>query len=303
MKLHHLRTCHLEKPIGYQMEKPVLSWKLEDDDAQTVISRIAVKGSDGSFYETDFSYHDSLGTTLDIELQPRTGYTWTISVKGEGNDVQTEIVSEEAYFETGKQDESWEAKWIAEAKATERLPIFYKKLPVKKVVSSARLYMCGLGLYEAYLGGEKIGDAYLTPGCNDYTDWLQVQTYDITREIQSSAEMTILIGDGWYKGRYGFTKYDGGFYGKTRTVIAEVRVVYEDGSTECFGTDETWSVKKSSIFATSVYDGEKRDDTLAEENGTVVLLEDSEQRRLTSLLTDNLSVPVRTHEEFPIELI
>ena len=71
MKLDHLRTCHLENPIGYQMDKPVLLWKLTECDTKGVVSRIAVKGSDGSFYETDFSYHDSLGTTLDIELQPR----------------------------------------------------------------------------------------------------------------------------------------------------------------------------------------------------------------------------------------
>ena len=41
-------------------------------------------------------------------------------------------------------------------------------------MKSARLYICGLGLYEAYFLGEnkenpkKIGEEYLTPYCNNY---------------------------------------------------------------------------------------------------------------------------------------
>lgn len=295
MKLHHLRTCHLENPVGFQMNAPVFSWIV---DAETVLSKIEIRGADGSFYETDYSRHDALGTRLDIQLRPRTRYTWTLSVKN-----GQECAKAEAFFETGKKGEPWQAKWIAEKEASERLPIFYKKLLLKGNVASARLYICGLGLYEAYLGGEKIGDALLTPGCNDYTDWLQVQTYDITKEIQRSAELSILLGDGWYKGRYGFNGCLDGYYGKTRTVIAEVHVTYEDGSTECFITDESWAMKRSNIASSSIYDGEKIDDTLEEETGEVILLEESEQKRLTALLTDNFSIPVRRQEDFSVEMI
>lgn len=302
MRIQHLRTCHLENPIGFQITTPVFSWIVEDEDTSNMVSKISVSGSDGTYVETDFTHHDSLGTKIDMTLQPRTRYTWKVSIKKEENVYE----SEEAFFETGKREETWNAKWVREEQQTERLPIFYKQLSIDKPVASARLYICGLGLYEAYIGGEKIGDALLTPGCNDYTDWIQVQTYDITKEIQKEGaqpELSVLLGDGWYKGRYGFTKYEGGYYGKTRTLIAEVHVVYEDGSIACFGTDETWSMRRSNILAYSIYDGEKIDDTLPIEEGAVTLLEEAEQVRLTDLLTDNFSVPVRKKEEFAVEII
>lgn len=305
MRIHHLRTCHLENPIGFQITTPVFSWIVEDEDTRKMVSKISVSGSDGTYMETDFAYHDSLATKMDMELQPRTRYVWKVLIKKDENVYE----SEEAFFETGKQNEVWNAKWIKEVTESERLPIFFKQLPIDKPVASARLYICGLGLYEAYINGEKIGDDLLTPGCNDYTDWLQVQTYDITDMInavqisQKKTEMSFLLGDGWYKGRYGFTKYEGGYYGKTRTVITEVRVVYEDGSTDCFGTDESWSMRRSNILAYSMYDGEKIDDTLPEEVGESALLEEAEQVRLSKLLTDSFSIPVRKHEDFSVDVL
>lgn len=52
--------------------------------------------------------------------------------------------------------------------------MFCKTLPCTDV-AAARLYICGLGLYEAMLNGEKIGDEYLTPYCSNYDAWLHTR--------------------------------------------------------------------------------------------------------------------------------
>ena len=39
---------------------------------------------------------------------------------------------------------------------------------VEKTVDKARLSITGVGLYEAYLNGQKAGDEFLTPNFNDY---------------------------------------------------------------------------------------------------------------------------------------
>lgn len=78
----------------------------------------------------------------------------------------------------------------------------------------ARLYLCGLGLYEAYftdgektetdiLKSAKIGEEYLTPYCNNYNQWLQYQTYDVTAQMQREGVLSVLLGNGWYKGGSG----------------------------------------------------------------------------------------------------
>lgn len=48
--------------------------------------------------------------------------------------------------------------------------------------------MTGLGLYEAYLNGTKIGNDYLAPFCNDYNEDIQYQTYDITGLLQEKKQ-------------------------------------------------------------------------------------------------------------------
>ena len=40
---------------------------------------------------------------------------------------------------------------------------FYTDFNSEKEISRARIYVTGLGVYEAYLNGEKIGDGYLAP--------------------------------------------------------------------------------------------------------------------------------------------
>lgn len=77
----------------------------------------------------------------------------------------------------------------------ERHPIFSKRIIPRGKVKKARLYLCGLGLYEAYFtDGEKNRNRYFKirenwgrisdPYCNNYNQWLQYQTYDVTAQMQ-----------------------------------------------------------------------------------------------------------------------
>ena len=64
---------------------------------------------------------------------------------------------------------------------------FCRAVSVTKPVAAARLYICGLGLYQAAWNGRKIGDELLAPYCTNYDGWVQYQTYDITRQVQRMA--------------------------------------------------------------------------------------------------------------------
>ena len=83
-------------------------------------------------------------------------------------------------------------------------PIFLKEFTINKEIKSARLYITGLGLYQAYINNNKVGNAYLTPGFNDYNYYLRYQTYNITQLLKEEKNIIeVHIGDGWYKGRFG----------------------------------------------------------------------------------------------------
>ena len=51
---------------------------------------------------------------------------------------------------------------------------------MEKPLKTARLYALGLGVYELYLDGGKLGEEVLLPGLHAYDSWLQYQTYELT---------------------------------------------------------------------------------------------------------------------------
>ena len=89
-----------------------------------------------------------------MELKPRTEYQWKVSVQ---SDTGVTADSGMHTFETGKRDEPWNAEWITCENTDVRHPVFCRSFSASKPVKKARLYISGLGLYEASLNGRKIG--------------------------------------------------------------------------------------------------------------------------------------------------
>ena len=232
MKITECRVNHLENPLGYEMSGTRFSWKVEDAEGKRQKeARILISFSPDlkePLADTGWTEEaDSLCTKVPVELIPCTRYYWQVQVR---SDADEEAASELQFFETSKMDEEWHASWIGCGKSG-RSPIYSTMIEGQKQLQSARLHICGLGLYEARLKGRKIGDEYLTPYCNDYNTWLQYQTYDLTQELKEGGLLSVELGDGWYAGRFGFNDLTGkGYYGDSSKLIAEIRCVYEDGS-------------------------------------------------------------------------
>ncbi len=303
MKIVNCKTNHMTNPLGFHMEKLVFSYTVEDaagkfqDLARIVVSQNA-DCSNPVFDSGMRSDIDSLAFSLDLELKPYTRYYWTVTVR---TDAGEEAESEVNWFETAKMDDPWQAKWITCDSTNPRHPIFSKQLDITDV-GEARLYICGLGLYETYIDGEKIGDEHLTPYCNNYLKWLQYQTYDVTEQLQNGKKLEVLLGNGWYKGRYSFDprRNQKPYYGNTWKLIAELRVTHADGSIQVIPTDESWSVSRSKITASSIYDGEQVDATLPDEPPQAASACTEELPPLHARLSTPVCVRKTLH---PIELI
>ena len=125
----------------------------------------------------------------------------------------------------------------------------------------ATLEITGLGLYRAFLNGERIGQDYLTPGFNDYDAYLRAQTYDVTDLLRKENRLEVWLGNGWYKGRIGF---DGGrtcLWGDRYLLAARLTLTDTAGRETVIETDERWLAAQSPIVDGNIYDGEVRDDT------------------------------------------
>lgn len=305
MKISACSINHLSSPMGFAMERTTFSWKVTDAKGNQQESTKIMVSEDASFERSilDTGWLDQKEQHLELKfsLQPRKRYYWQVSVR---SDAGEQAVSEVQFFETGKMDELWQAKWISCEKGT-RVPIFEKEISLSAAISRARLYITGLGLYEAWMenGGEtvKIGDEYLTPGCNDYASWIQVQTYDITELMRAGGStLKVMLGNGWYMGRFiPEAASRENIYGSKYQLLAEVHILYENGQEEIIGTDESWQVTRGTITTNNIYDGEERDDTLPAAHPVLATVTEAPK----GILTDRYSLPVTAHETFTPALI
>lgn len=300
MNIQNLKTNHKTNPLGNYMEYLLFSWTVTGADAETdAYTRIRIGHDDElSVLLYDSGELENYGLPYYYaEFSPEyaTRYYWTVEVKTTKGTI---AVSEPAWFETALAPDGWKAKWIG-ANEGEAMPYLYREFEVKKEVKSARLYCCGLGLYEAYLDGEKIGGEFLAPGYHSYDLFQQYQTYDVT-ELLSFGKNTLgfLLGEGWYKGRFVF---EGGYenlYGERKMVTAMLCMEFADGSKTMICTDEYWKGKESSILKNNIYDGEWIDRTRLKKDLPVEVLEASFDK-----LTARRNVPMKKVAKYPVKEI
>ncbi len=255
MKLTNLRVNHFTTPLGHFLGRPIFSWVAQDTpDKKQDSAQVTVHTSDGAkVYDSgrrgDIS---SLGFEAPIELLPRTRYVWAVTVWGDGGDSATAG----AWFETAKEDEPWQAKWIAADMDKEQHPLLRKAFSLSGEVKSARAYACGVGIYELYVNGKKAGDEYLLPGYHCYDANLEYQTFDVTALLQKGENaLGLALGPGWYKGEIVFDRYKD-LYGDTMQAICELHVEFTDGTSLVINSDETWESLPSPVEFSNIYDGE-----------------------------------------------
>lgn len=302
MKIVHMRTDHIENPIGYFMKYPSVSWKIEaakGSKAQQERIQVAVDAQmNNIIYDTAGQEVDSSGTLLPIELKCAIRYYWRVWVR---SDAGEEAVSETAWFETAKDEKRWEAEWIRPLAGGDG--VLFQDFHIGAGVAWARLSISGVGLYEVEIDGKKVGEEYLTPNFNDYDSWIQFQTYPVEDLLTpGNHRIEIILGSGWYKGRY-LTFAQGtpdSKYGKHGAAIAELHIRYQDGREQLVKTDLTWRSRRSPIGLNNIYDGEYYDATVKAEGDVPVQCEAIGTERLMA----RLSLPVKKKEvRKPIAII
>lgn len=138
--------------------------------------------------------------------------------------------------------------------------VYLKNFRCAAKAEKAILKITALGVYEAKLNGERVGDFILAPGWTSYLNRLQVQSYDVTNLLKTENSLEVTVGQGW---RTIANKRDGSdFLGYRDTaLIAELTIVYADGTAESIVTDSSWTARESKLRYTNIYDGDIYDAT------------------------------------------
>jgi alpha-L-rhamnosidase len=315
VKVENLLTENLTNPIGFDVKQPRFTWQLESNKrnvAQTAYE-IKVNGSSknaGSGWSSGKILSDqSVQVSYEGKpLQSGQKYSWQVRVWD--NAGKTSSWSDPAYFQTGFFNLSdWKAKWIqpgyTEDSILRQSPLF----TAGKKIKSATAYITAHGLYEAQINGQRVGDAYLTPGWTSYNKRLQYQVYDVTNLLKNGSNaIGVTLGSGWYRGHlaWGGNK---NIYGKDISLLLQLAITYSDGTTETVVSDESWKSTTGSIISSEIYDGETIDARAEKTGWTLPGYNDAHWSgvKIGNFSNNNLiatyNEPARKHETFkPVKI-
>lgn len=81
---------------------------------------------------------------------------------------------------------------------------FQQQIELEDLVK-ADLYLTALGVYEAEINGEKVGNQIFAPGYTYYPRDLFYQKYDVRSMLNAGKSvLKVYVGQGWYCGRFTF---------------------------------------------------------------------------------------------------
>ena len=188
----------------------------------------------------------------------------------------------------------WHANWIRPAKSYGSVcPAFRKTFFCPENVVSAALRITAMGVYEASLNGSRVGDFILAPGWTVYQKRLQVQQYELRIRPGQENELTVLVGNGWYRGRLsGCLPGQNGNAVLPAALTAELTLRYPDGHTNTICTDASWQTAESAVRFSELYDGETYDAAFEPSVWTPAVICDGP----TDTLIEQQGEPVREQE-------
>ena len=153
---------------------------------------------------------------------------------------------------------------------------------VETLPERARLRLSALGLVDAWINGERAGDARLTPGWTSYGTRVLMDTIDVTTLLREGDNVIVLeVGDGWYRGRMGFANRTG-IYGDRSGAIAQI----DTEAGVLVATGDTWRGGFGAIRSASIYDGTVTDLRLRAEGVHEASFDDSEWIAASVIPTD-----------------
>ena len=280
-----LRVENLDNPLGIDTAEPRFSWQI-GSDKQNVLQtayQLIVSDDKGEVWNTGRVESDQ---QLWIRyagkpLMSNTACTWKVKVWTTAGE---SAWSDEAHFSIGLLNESkWKGYWIGleslqpgeERGFHTRLAARYlrKEFELKqKTIKRATAFVAGLGLYEFYVNGQRIGHDVLTPVPSDYRKTIYYNAYDITNDLTNNSPSSqggvrgesvclgIVLGNGRYFPMQQHKPYKIHTFGLPKCRI-NVIVEYDDGTTQCLQTDDKgWKVTASGpIRSNNEYDGEEYD--------------------------------------------
>lgn len=281
VKVSSVYTEQMSNPLGLDTTTPRFSWQMQSDGQGVMQTayRILVASSVEMLTENKADLWDSgcieseqsLWVSYNgVKLKSNQRAFW--KVKCYTNQGETSW-SEVAQFGIGLLNEGhWRGQWIGMDRPApwdsetqwSRLASRYlrKEFATSKVVKRATLHIAGMGMYEAFINGTRIGEQVLAPAPTDYRKTIIYNSFDVTRQLASDTihAIGVTLGNGrFYTMRQNYKPYKIANFGYPKLRLNLI-IEYIDGSCETLVSDKSWKLTADGpIRSNNEYDGERYD--------------------------------------------
>ncbi|MDR0849647.1 MAG: glycoside hydrolase family 78 protein [Propionibacteriaceae bacterium] len=260
----NLRCEFAERPLGLGTARPRFSWEaLTSEPERTVAGyQILVATSVDKLANDIGDLWDS--GQQDMPLAPLIEYAgaalhsrqrpwWKVRLWDDRG--RPGPYSEPDWFEIALLDSAdWRADWLGHAGSSSRGALYLRRpfvLADKPI--RARLYVTGLGWYEAHLNGAKVGSRVLDPAPTDTSVRVPYSTFDVTDLLHEGDNVLgAILGHGW---------------AGSHKLLAQLEISLADGSDVVVATGNHlntpgWMAYLGPIVDDSIYDGQTYDSRL-----------------------------------------
>lgn len=277
-----LRCEYLENPQGIDITKPRLSWKLavrgqksEVRGQRQTAYHVLVASSQKNVAADKGDLWDSGKVVSDQSVQvvyngtPLTSrHVCYWKVRTWLADGTASEWSQPAEWSMGLlKPTDWTAQWISMQRLENQKlnsgnsPMLRKEFSIGKGVQSAQVSICGLGYYEMFLNGAKVGDHVLDPAWTGYHKNVLYVTYDISKELkQGGNAFGVQLANGMYNQEMRDTwKIQLAPWRAFPQMLLQLDLVYVDGSRKRIVSDESWKASTGPIYLDALKMGVRHD--------------------------------------------
>lgn len=307
---------YAENPINIDVAQPRFSWVVSSGERNQIQKsyQVLVASSPDKLKRNQADCWDSgkIGSAETIQheyagkdLVSNQKYFWKVMLwDGNGKEHESPV----AHFETAILNfTEWKANWIGNGPGTELLPekgfygsvkdqagmqdsithqgnslLLRNEVVLSKKISSAKVFITGLGYYEFFINGKRVGDHVLSPAKTPYHKYILYDTFDVTEFVMEGTNaFGIHLGNGWYNPyKKWWNQYRMQWFG-SKKAIAQIHVVYSDGSAQILKTDQHWKWADGPLTYNCVYDGEVYDANLEKPGWNTAGYNDSDWKAVT----------------------
>ncbi|WP_018629967.1 alpha-L-rhamnosidase [Niabella aurantiaca] len=295
--VQELKCEQLKSPVGIDVLQPRLSWQLKSDQKNVIQTayRIWVASTkallDAGTPDLWNSGKVASDQSVLVSYQGKPLGTngscfWKVQVFSNKNDSAWSTADQWSMGLLHPGD--WKAKWIGYDQASpwdsvtqwSRLSARYfrKGFTVQKKIKTAVLHIAGLGLYECYLNGKRIGDQVLAPVPTDYRKSVLYNSFDVSAALTGGNNaIGVVLGNGrFFTMRQNYKPKKINTFGYPKLLL-QLDITYADGSRQQLLSDDTWKFTADGPIRTNnEYDGEEYDATKEFPGWATTSFDDSE---------------------------